>query len=470
VNCTIYSELTPKKEDNMKKTLLYSLVGLCLIIVGISTGCKLWPLAEALDSPSFSIDSGRYYSEQTVTISSTAEDATIYYTVDGTEPTINSNEYSAPFEIIDSSSIKAITATGDGTSPVSSLEIEIVPPVFPLDFATFFGDKVLVSATSSSRSIDPPTGYLDNMDSPNYYYRLVSPVFVGLADNTFGSSDVVSTDDSFSLGEFHHAEIDVQIERNVTDKTFEFTFSSTYKSEIRSIAFLSIDKDGNFDYQETLYPIWEDDATGQRKYTLTGTIEGTNFTAEGTASAFKNGDFAGVGSGFLEKTDNHYSFKFYFDDMVPKLSEEVTYEDISEIPESEYMPWNGYQQFIKLQETNTFEFRQGNFVEDPLDPDRCVLKESRENLSEISKSANAFYLYNKTENGGFPHLPLEEEIDCLASVIIRENVVGTDIEYEQYDSDSDTWSEIDSDIVETIYSNNGYFHESNDAINWLENS
>ena len=44
----------------------------------------------------------------TVTIECETEDATIYYTIDGTEPTNQSTEYTAPFELAENTTVKAI--------------------------------------------------------------------------------------------------------------------------------------------------------------------------------------------------------------------------------------------------------------------------------------------------------------------------------------------------------------------------
>lgn len=59
----------------------------------------------------------------TVTIECETEDATIYYTIDGTEPTNQSTEYTAPFELAESATVKAIAYDMAGTaSTVASKE------------------------------------------------------------------------------------------------------------------------------------------------------------------------------------------------------------------------------------------------------------------------------------------------------------------------------------------------------------
>ncbi len=58
--------------------------------------------------PVFSPESGKYTEEQTITITTATEGATIYYTTDGTTPTASSTVYTAPFTISQSMTIKAI--------------------------------------------------------------------------------------------------------------------------------------------------------------------------------------------------------------------------------------------------------------------------------------------------------------------------------------------------------------------------
>jgi uncharacterized repeat protein (TIGR03803 family) len=60
--------------------------------------------------PSFSPSAGTYTSSQTVTISDTTSGATIYYTNDGSTPTIDSEVYNGPITVNSTETIKAIAA------------------------------------------------------------------------------------------------------------------------------------------------------------------------------------------------------------------------------------------------------------------------------------------------------------------------------------------------------------------------
>ena len=72
-----------------------------------------------LDAPTFSPAGGTYYEAQTVEISGPA-DATIYYTIDGNDPTTASTVYSAPIAVNQTTTIKAIASNGELTSSVAS--------------------------------------------------------------------------------------------------------------------------------------------------------------------------------------------------------------------------------------------------------------------------------------------------------------------------------------------------------------
>ena len=86
-------------------------------------------------TPTFSPEPGRYADAQTVTISCTTSGASIYYTLDGSEPTTSSALYNGPISVPSTMTIKAIavanneqsaTATGAYTIGVSGDDFELV--------------------------------------------------------------------------------------------------------------------------------------------------------------------------------------------------------------------------------------------------------------------------------------------------------------------------------------------------------
>ena len=83
----------------------------------------------AVATPTFSPEGGEYEEAQTVTISCDTEDATIYYTLDGSEPTTESWVYSEPISIEETTTVKAIAYKGDDASSVASVTYYIITPI-----------------------------------------------------------------------------------------------------------------------------------------------------------------------------------------------------------------------------------------------------------------------------------------------------------------------------------------------------
>ncbi len=75
-------------------------------------------------APTFSPEPGTYYSAQNVTISAESG-ATIYYTTNGNDPTTSSSVYSAPLNIAQTTTIKAIAVKDGKTSSVATAEYVI---------------------------------------------------------------------------------------------------------------------------------------------------------------------------------------------------------------------------------------------------------------------------------------------------------------------------------------------------------
>ena len=81
-------------------------------------------------TPVFSPNGGNYLGTQNVTISTTTQNATIYYTTDGTDPTTSSTVYSGPITMSATTTLKAMAAaTGYANSEIASATFTINAPI-----------------------------------------------------------------------------------------------------------------------------------------------------------------------------------------------------------------------------------------------------------------------------------------------------------------------------------------------------
>lgn len=80
--------------------------------------------------PISSVPTGTYYEAKTVELTCATEGAEIYYTIDGTDPTIDENKkYTGAFAVSETTTIKAIATTATAVSTVMTVTITILPPV-----------------------------------------------------------------------------------------------------------------------------------------------------------------------------------------------------------------------------------------------------------------------------------------------------------------------------------------------------
>ncbi len=80
-------------------------------------------------APTFSLAAGTYTSPQTVSLADTTDNATIYYTTDGSMPTSSSTAYAGPINVTTSETISAIAIAAGVSSPVVTATYTIAPPV-----------------------------------------------------------------------------------------------------------------------------------------------------------------------------------------------------------------------------------------------------------------------------------------------------------------------------------------------------
>lgn len=84
------------------------------------TGAKFYAAQAADEAKAPTIEGEANFAEKTTVTITAAEGAKIYYTLDGTDPTNASTEYTAPFELTETTTVKAIAYEGEKTSIVMS--------------------------------------------------------------------------------------------------------------------------------------------------------------------------------------------------------------------------------------------------------------------------------------------------------------------------------------------------------------
>ena len=84
--------------------------------------------APSVSAPTFTPAGGTYSEAQTVTISCATEGATIFYTLDGTDPDNGCDEYESPLTIESTTTIKAIAYKDGESSSIASATYTIVSP------------------------------------------------------------------------------------------------------------------------------------------------------------------------------------------------------------------------------------------------------------------------------------------------------------------------------------------------------
>ena len=134
-------------------------------------GCTLVSLTHPtgyVEAPTFNPAGGTYDVAQTVTISCANADATIYYTLDGSEPTDASTQYTTAINVTTTTTIKAIAYVGTNASAVTTATYNIVSLANISDITevgTAYEVQGTVVATNSRGFVmGDGTGYV-------YYYK-----------------------------------------------------------------------------------------------------------------------------------------------------------------------------------------------------------------------------------------------------------------------------------------------------------
>ena len=114
-----------------------------------------YPVKQTVATPAFSVASGAVNSGTSVTISCATEEAKIYYTKDGSDPTAESSEYTEAISVTAAVTLKAIAVkSGMNDSAVASVSYTIKPGYSKCEI----GDFVLKDGTILSKDETPESG------------------------------------------------------------------------------------------------------------------------------------------------------------------------------------------------------------------------------------------------------------------------------------------------------------------------
>ena len=101
-------------------------------------------------APTFTPEGGDYNAAQNVEIASATAGAAIYYTLDGSDPTVESTPYSAPIELSETTTLKAIAAKAGSVSEIATAVYTITittvaTPTFEPEGGSYFDESLAVS-------------------------------------------------------------------------------------------------------------------------------------------------------------------------------------------------------------------------------------------------------------------------------------------------------------------------------------
>ena len=245
---------------------------------------------ETCATPSFTPAGGVYTSAQDVTITTTTDGATIYYTTDGTEPTTSSSVYSSAISVSQTTTIKAIAVkAGLDNSTVATATYTIVN----LQHAGTEADPYTVADAIALLSADPAAlyenvyvkGIISQIDSYNDRYHSI----------TYWISDDGETTTQFEVysgkglnGADFSATTDLTVGNSVVVKGTIKKYNSTYEFDINS-EIVSM--------EEVTFPVINanealqlayDATSGSFEYSITNPVVGKSLTATTTAEWISN--------------------------------------------------------------------------------------------------------------------------------------------------------------------------------------
>ena len=143
--------------------------------------------AAGVAAPRISPEAGKYYEPIKVSMTCPTPDAKIYYTTDGSTPSKNSTQYTAPFDLNTNATVKAIAIKGDDLSNVSEAAYEFVNSVDVANIEEYAGkaDGTGVKFKNPVYAVAQNGKYLYVKDNSGY------ALFYGDLEPTYQLGDVI---------------------------------------------------------------------------------------------------------------------------------------------------------------------------------------------------------------------------------------------------------------------------------------
>ena len=154
VTCSISSNETFSSTDILKVSYVGTAKAIKVTTLSYSYSTAGGSSA-AVFAPTFSVPGGTYTKPQSVELSCATDGATIYYTLDGSEPTESSTEYTSAIAVATTTTIKAKAFKGGEASGVATATYTI----FPVHHAGTVEDPYTVA--DARNAIDANTGLTD---------------------------------------------------------------------------------------------------------------------------------------------------------------------------------------------------------------------------------------------------------------------------------------------------------------------
>ena len=213
-------------------------------------------------TPTFSPEGGTYYEAQEVTISCTTDDVLIFYTLDGTDPDVNSPVYISPLTISETTTLKAMAwKDGYDNSAIATAEYNIIigaVTIFSQDWEGEMNGWTFVTVEGGN----PWTVALHN----NNHYAYANGYNGGVNEQWCISP-------AFNINNYENVTLTFKNAKNYTGPDVQLFFSNNYDGENPSTATWV-----EFDFNKS---------TGSYAWVESGIIDLANFTGESCYIGFK---------------------------------------------------------------------------------------------------------------------------------------------------------------------------------------